>query len=169
MLDNFPQLAKDYFEDNREAIKTNGSGVFLVRPDGVPIYHHSSFAEDINEASVGALLGGVWQAAKALSSFIPNENSSEAFRLSFDTSSKGVYILPVTVGVDEYFLGIIYFNEVNPGLVKSRLRNFVSSFNNYVEQSLINITPEVSEEIIVRDESLFKNITDDEMDNLFSF
>lgn len=170
MLDNFPKLATDYFVENKELLNSKEMALFLVRPDGVPIYHQANFPMEVNESSIGALLGGVWQAAKALSTFIPADDQSGGFRLSFDTCSKGVYILPIEVRGEEYFLGIIYYNETNPGMVKLHMRNFVLKFHDYIENVLIskNTSPEVALDE-AEEEVLFKNITDDEMDQLFSF
>lgn len=167
-MENLPEITKAFFDENKFLSNEREFAAFFIRPDGVPVYHLSNFDHDINDSSVGALLGGVWQAAKTLAAFLPNENNNEEFRLSFDTTSKGIYVLPVRVGEDEYFLGLIYHAEVNPGLIKSKLRNFVNRFQNFIEEKK-NSNANINETSNDKESALFSNITDSEMDDLFSF
>lgn len=163
-MDSFPKLVNDFFVDVADISQLRNSSLFLCRADGVPLYSNNGLGEDVSEASVGALLGGVWQAARTLASFIPDsEGNQDIFRLSFDTSSRGIYIVPTPINGEEFYLGMIYFSEVNPGQVKSRLRDLSFKFVEYIESISIHLAPEV------KDEFLFDDISDDEMDNLFTF
>ena len=163
-MDSFPKLVNDFFVDVADISQLRNSSLFLCRADGVPLYSNNSLGKDVSEASVGALLGGVWQAARALASFIPdNEDNEDIFRLSFDTSSRGLYIVPTPINGEEFYLGLIYFSEVNPGQIKSRLRDLSFKFVEYIESISTLIAPKENEDF------LFDDISDDEMDNLFSF
>ena len=113
------------------------------------------------------MLGGVWQAARALSNFIPKEESKEAYRLSFDTSAQGVYIVPISVGEEELYLGLIYHDEVNPGFIKNKIREMASSFGEYLEHELKETN--YFKTTNVKNEYLFGEISDSEMDRLFAF
>ena len=101
------------------------------------LYQNKESQNSLSQASVGALLGGVWQAARALASFIPN-NSAEAYRLSFDTASQGVYVIPIKVFNEELYLGLIYYDEMNPGLIKNKIRDMAMLFSEFMENELKN-------------------------------
>lgn len=160
-LENLPKLAEEFFTEVADVTHLKNSSLFLCRSDGVPLYVKNELSSDFDSSTVGALLGGVWQAARAMASFIPSSDEEDVFRLSFDTSNKGIYIVPITLGTDEVYLGMIYFNEVNPGMIKSKLREMSWRFSEFWGMSEISTFDKV-------DSSLFNNITDDEMDNLFS-
>ena len=155
-----------YFEEFCQISSLKNSSLFLVRQDGVMVYHQNGLGDKVDSRSIGALLGGVWQAAQALSSFIPNRQSLEAFKLSFDTSSQGLYVQPIEVYRDQYYLGLLYSEELNPAMIKSKLRILALNFVKVLEE---NIELASEEELKIDDDYLFKNITDEEMDKLFRF
>ncbi|PIK14407.1 hypothetical protein [Halobacteriovorax sp. JY17] len=159
-LGNLPKLADEFFSEVADLSQLTNSSLFLCRSDGVPLYVKNELNSEFDDASVGALLGGVWQAARAMASFIPNSSLEEEYRLSFDTSDKGIYIVPINLGGEEVYLGLIYFKEINPGMVKAKLREISWRFSEF--WSLVNFKEEV------QDSTLFNNITDEEMDNLFA-
>ena len=159
-LGNLPKLADEFFSEVADLSQLTNSSLFLCRSDGVPLYVRNELNSEFDDASVGALLGGVWQAARAMASFIPNSSMEEEYRLSFDTSDKGIYIVPINLDGEEVYLGLIYFNEVNPGMIKAKLREISWRFLEF--WSLVNFKEEA------QDSSLFNNITDEEMDNLFA-
>ncbi|ATH06430.1 hypothetical protein BIY24_00285 [Halobacteriovorax marinus] len=159
-LENLPKLAHEFFCEVADLSQLTNSSLFLCRSDGVPLYVKNELNSDFDDASVGALLGGVWQAARAMASFIPESSLGEEYRLSFDTSDKGIYIVPIDLSGEEVYLGLIYFNEVNPGMVKAKLRDLSWRLQEF--WSLVNIKEDKS------NANLFNNITDEEMDNLFA-
>ncbi len=163
--DNFPKLVQDFFLEHADINQLRSSSLFLCRQDGVPIYSNKGLGHDVNEASIGALLGGIWQAANALAKFIPSYEDSDVYRLSFDTSSKGIYIVPTIVDGQDYYLGLIYFDEVNPGFVKSRLRDLSYRFIDYMESRVEKVTQIKTDQEAA---FLFNDISDDEMDQLFT-
>jgi hypothetical protein len=160
-LENLPKLAEEFFTEVADVTHLRNSSLFLCRSDGVPLYVKNELSSEFDSSSVGALLGGVWQAARAMASFIPSSNDEDVFRLSFDTSDKGIYIVPIKLGNEEVYLGMIYFGEVNPGMIKSKLREMSWRFSEFWSMTEFSSFDKV-------DNSLFNNITDDEMDNLFS-
>lgn len=164
---SIPKYVETFFKSCEIDEKLNRYSFFLIRHDGVVLYHNDNLADSLSKSSIGALLGGVWQAARALASFIPKEESKEGYRLSFDTSSQGVYIVPITVRTEELYLGLIYHDEVNPGFVKNKIREMAASFSEFLEQELKDsrhIQSTSSE-----NKFLFGDITDSEMDRLFAF
>lgn len=141
--------------------------IFMCRADGVPLFFHNTEVNKQNEATIGALLGGAWQAANALSSFIKNANQSKEFRLSFDTSESGIYALPIYVNSSEYYLGIIYSNENSPGKIKSKMRLIADKMEGQAKCVTCNTSN--TQHSDNKGEYLFKDISDNEIDKIFSF
>lgn len=164
---NIPHYVETFFKSCEIDEKINRYSFFLIRYDGVVLYHNNNLANSLSKSSIGALLGGVWQAAKALADFIPKEESKEGYRLSFDTTSQGVYIVPITVGLEELYLGLIYHDEVNPGFIKNKMREMATSFGEYLEQELKGSLGKKQTQ--TEGKFLFGDITDSEMDQMFAF
>lgn len=117
-------------------LELNKQSLFLCRNDGVVLFKRHLHQFDQETAS--ALLSGIWQAATALTELIPDKKTpkqNDFFRLSFDTSSKGIYLLPSQIHGKECFWGMIFDEEINPGLIKSRLRELASRLENFLETS----------------------------------
>jgi hypothetical protein len=164
-----PKYVEGFFKSCEVDNKINRYSFFLIRQDGVVLYHNNDLGNSLSKSSIGALLGGVWQASKALSEFIPKNENDEIFRLSFDTSSQGIYIIPIKVYDEELFLGLIYFDEVNPGLVKNKIRDMANSLSEYLHFELKSQLNKKSSSKKPESDFLFQDITDAEMDKLFSF
>jgi hypothetical protein len=107
---SLPNTVKEYFSKNKDLAKQK---VFFTRRDGVLIYSND---KKNHAQSASALIGGVWQAAEALMQIIPNDGQQEMFRLSYDTSSQGLFIHPVSINNEQYYLGVTYVNTLNPGI-----------------------------------------------------
>lgn len=169
---NIPKYVETFFQSCEIDEKLNRYSFFLIRHDGVVLYHNNNLANSLSKSSIGALLGGVWQAARALASFIPKEESKEGYRLSFDTASQGVYIVPISVGEEELYLGLIYHDEVNPGFIKNKIREVAASFSEFLEAELkesMKKNQSQKKAPVSKSEYLFSDITDSEMDRLFAF
>ncbi|MDD4974439.1 MAG: hypothetical protein PHY93_08800 [Bacteriovorax sp.] len=166
---NIPKYVETFFKSCEIDEKLNRYSFFLIRYDGVVLYHNNNLGNSLSKSSIGALLGGVWQAARALADFIPKKESKEGYRLSFDTSSQGVYIVPITIGVEELYLGLIYHDEVNPGLIKNKMREMATSFGEFLEQELKESFGKNQVRTKENNDFLFGDITDSEMDRLFAF
>ena len=133
---------------------------FIFRRDGIVLYTNNK-KDKVNHSSMGALFGGLWQAAETLVQYVPVENQ-DGFRLSFDSSNSGIFILPIPFAKEPLFLSAIYSSQRNPALIKNNLRtlkNFLMDKESFI----------VQEETSTDNNLLFGNITDDEMDQLFSF
>lgn len=136
------------------------STLILVRQDGVIVYEQDKNLSDSDKQSLGALMAAAWQAAKAMTSFFPKAEN-DYFRLGFDTSDSGVYVLPIEAAQEKFYLGVFFKNELNPAILKNKLRK--------VTQEIIDelgIYFQAREDL---NEPLFDNITDDEIDKIFSF
>lgn len=138
--------------------------LFFVRNDGISIYDSG---HDSSTQAVGALTGGLWQAAESLMKMIDASSGPMEFRLGFDTSSQGVMIVPVNFQGTLYFLGAIYHQCLNPALLKRQ----VISLQDELEKKLLTVkaTKKPAPKITAaRAGYLFDHITDEEMDRLFS-
>jgi hypothetical protein len=166
-----PRYVQAFFESCEIDEKINRFSFFMIRSDGVVLYHNNNLANSLSKSSIGALLSGVWQASKALSEFIPKEEAKEGYRLSFDTSSQGIYIVPISTEIDELYLGLIYHDEVNPGFIKNKMREMASSFAEFLNQELKDhkAKQELTNNVFDKNDYLFADISDAEMDRLFAF
>lgn len=162
----YSKRLKHFLENEHPKLLGCFPHLFFCRNDGVILYEHKKADHFIDSSGVGALMGGLWHAAEALMSFVPaNPEQSEIFRLSFDTSSRGVHILPFSIKGRGYLFGTIFFEEENPAIIKNNMRNLLAKIEIFFEnESFVNTKQEEK-----ADPFLFKNISDDEVDKLFSF
>ena len=108
----------------------------------------------------------MWQAAQSLSSLLKKEDNFYEFRLGFDTTETGLYILPFKLKGNDYYISAIYNDVDNPARLKRNLRLLKENLEIYLTSVE---SADSNDEAKVSNEYLFDNITDDEMDNLFSF
>lgn len=154
-------IFKQYFAKNKLEIDLTRVSLFICRHDGVMLHAFSQQGSQVL-SSIGALLAGVWQAAQALSQFIPNRRNELDFRLGFDSSAEGVYLLPMQVAEHRLYLGAIYHGMINPGLLKNQLRQLGEGLSRTLEHSL-------PQEQALTNQYLFDKISNEEIDQLFSF
>jgi hypothetical protein len=140
-----------------------GARLFMTRDDGITIF--DSIQNDTT-TSVAALVSGVWQASEALMGLVKAESDVISFRLGFDTSSEGIFLVPLNIEGKRYFLGAIYTNKVTPGVLKRQVAMIKNEFDQTFEQhkAVKKITRRESE----REGFLFQDISDAEIDRLFS-
>lgn len=166
--ENYSKKINRFISEKSPEILSDNCKIFLCRSDGVLLYQNHFEDDNLNKESIGVLMGGVWQAAKALVDFIPEEESSlkqgDFFRLGFDTSSRGVYILPFSIQKGEYYIGVIYFDVINPAPIKAGMRKMLHLLEDYLEKEPANTRQDD-----IDSNNLFKDISDKEMDNIFSF
>jgi hypothetical protein len=109
--------------------------------------------------SMGALLVGLWQASDSLSELIENEDEDD-LKLSFQSSSSGYYVLSPGPNNPKVLWAFVFEGATNPGKIKvlsQKLRNHMDEVI-YLNRNDENESAQ-----------LFNNITDEEMDKLFSF
>ncbi len=155
---NLNQIVRQFFDENE--YHKLADKIVIIRGDGIAIY--SNFEDYLEAQTVGALVSGVWQAAESLSSLLNKNESFLDFRLGFDTSADGLYILPFTILEKTYYIGAIYGDADNPGKLKRNMRLLKDNVEVYL--SKFSLDPEKN-----REEYLFENISDEEMDKLFAF
>ncbi len=135
--------------------------LFVTREDGITIYDS---VQNKTTTSVAALVSGIWQGSEALMNLVGHNEEMMEFRFGFDTTSQGIYLFPLMAGGKRYFLGAIYENCTNPGFLKRQI--------SLIKQELVTMfeaTPTVLKATVAtREGYLFQDITDVEMDRLFS-
>lgn len=156
-------IDKDTLRDSLAKILERNSiesTLILARQDGVVVFEQDNSLEEKSKQTLGALMAGAWQAAQAMADLFPTDEN-RFFRLGFDTSDSGIYILPIDAKTEKFYLGLFFKNEMNPAILKNKLRN---------------VSQQVMEELAVYfaarkdlDKPLFENITDEEIENIFSF
>ena len=136
--------------------------LFLCRKDGGVLYKHGAITDNIDPDSICVLMSGAWQAAETVSMMASKEKKLEGFfRFSFDTSSNGIYILPLEIHSKKYYLGALFYNQRNPAILKNELKKLLFSF----QKEILSF----DEEEVENQNFLFGNITDKEMNDIFTF
>jgi hypothetical protein len=136
--------------------------LFVTREDGITIYDS---VQNHTTTSVAALVSGVWQASEALMGLVHTQNDVMEFRLGFDTSSQGLFLFPFTLSGKRYFLGSIYSECLNPGQLKRQ----VAMIKQEMERLFVNApAPKKNTFVSSRQDFLFQDISDAEIDRLFS-
>jgi len=143
--------------------KLNGlnARLFVTREDGITIYDS---VQNNTTTSVAALVSGVWQASEALMNLVYQQNEVMDFRLAFDTSSQGIYLFPFNLSGKRYFLGAIYNDCLNPGLLKRQ----IAMIKEEMERLFIDEPLPKKAVFSARQGYLFHDISDSEIDRLFS-
>lgn len=156
---NVMEKMKLILEAKKAGIKAR---LFVSRDDGITIYDS---VQNQTTTSVSALVSGVWQASEALMGIANPSSNVMEYRFAFDTSSQGVYLFPLSVGGKRYFLGALYQDCVNPGQLKRQVAMIKAEMDRLFqnEPAVIKTKPSVS-----REGYLFQEISDEEMDRLFS-
>ena len=157
---DIPQRLNTFFINKGLADWPSLKALFVLRHDGQVLYRYPELKEDM---SMGALVGGAWQAAVTLSRFIDEHIREEHFRLSFDTSDTGVYVLPVGYLQESLYIGLLYKEELNPAQLKNSLRILRNNLKSYLGELSVSVSPQN-----LHKKRLFENITDEEMNQLFS-
>lgn len=136
--------------------------LFVSREDGITIYDS---IQNQTTTSVSALVSGVWQASEALMGIADPGSNVMDFRFAFDTSSQGIYLFPLSVGGKRYFLGALYQDCVNPGQLKRQVAMIKEEMDRLLQDEPI---PAKTKPSAGREGYLFQEISDEEMDRLFS-
>mgnify|MGYP000353386217 CR=1 FL=1 len=101
---NLGVLVKQFFEENE--YHKLAQRVSVIRHDGIDLY--TNVENKLEASSIGALVSGLWQAAQSLSKLIADQTDFFEFRLAFDTSSSGLYVLPFSINGSDYYICAIY-------------------------------------------------------------
>ncbi|WP_419173218.1 hypothetical protein [Halobacteriovorax sp.] len=159
-MDNIEYVIQEFFKEYSGLDSLVNSGLVVCRQDGIPLYSFKSTQTEFDSDTAGALIAGVWQASSVLSQFIPYETEDD-FRFNYATSSKGIYITKLSGPFEDIYLSLIYFDVDNPAKLKSRVRLIETKLAEFIEAHL-------SDDLNPNDVFLFDDISDNEVDDLFS-
>lgn len=158
------ELIHSFFNEYADLKGLKDAAIIVTRRDGVPLYAYKGYSAKWSVATASALVGGMWQAAETLTQFIPL-NEKEDFRFSYETSTRGVFIVELSGKFDSLYLTYMYYDQENPAKMKSRIRAIQTKLSSYIENNFEKISTNTKNN---EDVFLFSNLTDDEMDNLFA-
>lgn len=163
---NLKKHIKNFFVENE--FGKISKHLTLVRDDGIVIYTNND--DDFLSSSIGALSSGLWQAATSLIDYV-NASGDEEFRLTFDTSSSGIYILPLKLNNSRCYLVSVYQGALNPAKLKQQLKNLVFLLEMYIRDETYSVSKKSNsdKETLTREGYLFQDISDEEIDKLFGF
>jgi hypothetical protein len=159
---NVTEKIKQILEPKRAAIKAR---LFVAREDGITIYDS---VQNNTTTSVSALVSGVWQASEALMGLAHPKQDVMEFRLGFDTSSQGIYLFPISISGKRYFLGAIYHECLNPGQLKRQIAMVKEEMDRLFMDEPVSVQIKEKTNSSAREGFLFQEITDEEIDRLFS-
>jgi hypothetical protein len=159
-MDNLESVIHEFFKEYAGLNDFRNGALVITRRDGIPLYTYKGYETDWSNATVAALVSGLWQAAETLTGFIPG-SEDEIFRFSYDTSSRGIYIIELCGDFEPLYLAFIYFDLDNPAKMKSRVRSIEGMLVDYIEERV-----EFNKDS--KADFLFSDISDDEMDDLFA-
>jgi hypothetical protein len=157
---NITEKIKLILEPRKNGINAR---VFVTREDGITIYDS---VQNQTTTSVSALVSGVWQASQALMEIAHPEQDAMEFRFAFDTSSQGIYLFPFFLKSKRYFLGALYRDCLNPGQLKRQMAMIKEEMDLIFQSEPVEVLKKVKTK--EREGFLFQDISDDEIDRLFS-
>lgn len=157
---NVTERMKLILEPKKAGIKAR---LFVTREDGITIYDS---VQNETTTSVSALVSGVWQASEALMGLVHPQQDVMEFRFGFDTSSQGIYLFPFSLMGKRYFLGAIYHDCLNPGQLKRHISLIKEEMERLFKDEVAKPVP--AKKTMTRDGFLFQDISDEEIDRLFS-
>lgn len=138
----------------------DGVRLLVVRRDGLMVWDGTP---DSQSQSLAALCGGVWEASLAMAQAAGSKFATDGFRLSFDDSSDGVYVLPLILEGTTYYLAGVYRDCVNPARLRKQVQDLRDGIRNNWKAQVTMAKPTRQ----VREGYLFSDITDEEMNRLF--
>lgn len=159
---NYEVLSKSIL-NNLEILKEFGETTLVItRADGVVLWTNNKDQE--TDHSLGALISGLWSSAKAVTDIFQAENINNF--LTYGGSSDGIHILPIILGGKRFAFSAIYKKVLNPSKLKLKFRLLNKLIEEeYEEKATFVETVDVGKE---KTKTLFNNITDEEIDNLFT-
>lgn len=150
-------LIKTLIGEVKLPMTLSNHSVFIVRVDGVILFSNEKGVLKKSADHIGALVAGLWQAAEMTQKLLGNEDQSIDYRLGFDSTESGLFILPINRDNELFLIGTIYSEMNNPAVLKNNLRQYRDKLEFY----------ELEEQCSNDSKVLFENITDDEMNKIF--
>lgn len=154
---DFEKRIKDHFDKFKGKSILARTAILAITLEGQVLAKIGGHYEKDAVQSFGALMTGLLQASSSVSELMGKEKEDDII-LSYQTTSSGFFILPPNETNRKLFWAFMFDNEQNPGKVKLYAKKLHTHMN---EVSIIEERED--------DEILFKDITEKELDDLFSF
>ena len=132
--------------------------LYIYRTEGVQLWTSSLKSNP----TIISLLAGLWQSARAISKSLKTNSLSDI--LQFGNSSQGIITQSIYLDNKEYLISLSYKNTLNPAKLRLKFRMFCQKIE---EQFFDEAKSPISES--KKEEALFSNISDEEVDQLFTF
>ena len=158
MSNNIETQIKKLFAGYEQNSFFQDSSLIIITHEGQVIVQLGKKLDPSEIHQAGALMAGAWQASTTINS---DTTDSKEQVLSLSNSNSGFFIMPFN-GNHNLSLGVLYRDFLNPGKLKMKaklIRDFFSQ----------NLSVKKAQDSASSDEYLFKDITDEELDELFSF
>lgn len=156
MADNLQDAIKDKLALLPPTSRISKHHLLIANRDGICLYSNREVESKI---SMGALLGGVWQASVALID-INSMKPHKELKLGFDDGENGFCIVAIELAGRPCYACLVFENEIAPGAVRGQLRRWCDQ----LAESLVDWKAPSH-----RSGYLFKDVTDEEIDRLFGF
>ena len=157
------QILDNTISDNIKALEGFQSlDLIITRSDGVILW--SRLEDKSQSQSLGALISGIWSSTSSLADMIDTEASNNT--LTFGSARSGLVIVPIILGGKKFALSAVYKDVFNPAKLKLKFRLLTKLIESDYEEKvsfLDNVDAGKK-----KTKNLFNNITDEEIDNLFT-
>lgn len=140
--------------------------IHIIRNDGMIVGKwdnvQSKAAE--NNLNLTTLMAGAWLASKSVTEYTDsiNTDNHKNFKLDFSTSNSGFFIQPLSGKLSKCFISCIYTSCFNPAKLKNTIKRYAQMLDRESFKALTDEKP-----LGQNGRALFKDITDEEIDNLF--
>ena len=132
--------------------------ITISRRDGIIV-----FTNRVASDSEAVVTSGLWQAAMQLHKMSRLSGSTEEFKLSFDSSDKGIVIRSFMLKESLYYISMVYDKVLNPGLMKKKFESYITELK--AQMAMFEIPRSID---VKEDKFLFNKITDKEIEAAFS-
>tara|TARA_R110000868_G_scaffold320917_8_gene582003 strand:+ start:2541 stop:3032 length:492 start_codon:yes stop_codon:yes gene_type:complete len=156
MADNLQDALKQSIEKIQPGNRLQKHHILIANRDGICLYSNKEKGKDI---SMGALLGGVWQASVALLE-INKFGVNPGLKLGFDDGENGFCVVAIELAGRPCYACLVFEDEIAPGAVRGQLKRWCDLLADSLESWSAPVT---------RSGYLFKDVTDEEIDRLFGF
>ncbi len=156
MADNLQDALRNSIKKIQPSARLQKHHILIANRDGICLFSNQEKGKDI---SMGALLGGVWQASVALLEINKFQNN-DSLKLGFDDGENGFCVVAIELAGRPCYACLVFEKEIAPGAVRGQLKHWCDR----LAESLENWSAPAT-----RSGYLFKDVTDEEIDRLFSF
>lgn len=153
-----------YLSQGGQVIKDEHD-IFVCRKDGVCLFEE--LGGSTTSQTLGALIAGMWQAAESVNA-LDEKLSVDDYVLQFSTSNRGIVVYPLQIENQVLLLAVLFDNELAPGRLKNSCRMLRDNLE-YDYQDFNDLYGRKLIEEKHHENFLFSNISDREIDQLFSF